>query len=216
MVALNMLFDHTTSNANTTSAAVISATEWANASASGGSAISVVSRVATMSGRRGLTRSATRPPAIAPTPNPAEMQPQADAPPSERAAMTGPSTKNAGSVKLPQACAHSVIQYQGRIASSCQPSPRSARNDAGGGIARGGTRSSARQTRLTEKVAAATANSQRVPKTAMSTPPAAGPPMLKKLCGSPSRLLACWSSAVGTVSGTSAIDAGLKNEVAAP
>src|SRR5580693_4449177 len=126
MVAVNMLFDHTTSNANTTSAAAISATEWENASASGGSAISVVSRVATM---------------------------------------TGPSTKNAGSVKLPQACAHSVIQYQGRIASSCQPSPRSATNDAGGGIARRGTRSSARQTRLTRKVAASTANSHPVPKT---------------------------------------------------
>src|ERR1700733_13845593 len=118
MVELNMLFDHTTSNANRTSATVISATESENASASGGSAISVVSRVATTSGRRGLTRSATRPPAIAPTPKPAEMKPQAEAPPSERAAMTGPSTKNAGSVKLPQACAHRVIQYQGRVAGS--------------------------------------------------------------------------------------------------
>src|SRR3984885_1322307 len=152
MVELNMLFDHTTSNANTTSATVISATESENASASGGSAISVVSRVATTSGRRGLTRSATRPPAIAPMPKPAEMKPQADAPPSERAAMTGPSTKKAGSVKLPQACAHSVIQYQGRIASSCQPSPRSATNDAGGGIGLRGTRNSARHTRLTTKV----------------------------------------------------------------
>src|SRR6202035_2539034 len=136
MVEVNMLFDHTTSNANTTWAAVISATEWENASVSGGSAIRVVSRVATTSGRRGLTRSATRPPAIAPTPHPAEMKPQADAPPSERAAMTGPSTKKAGSVKLPQACATRVIQYHGRIASSCQPSARSAVNDAGGGIGR--------------------------------------------------------------------------------
>jgi hypothetical protein len=47
-------------------------------------------------------------------------------------------------------------------------------------------------------VAASAANSQPVPKIAMSTPPAAGPPMLKKLCGSPSRLLACCSSAGGT------------------
>src|SRR3984885_15143605 len=154
MVELNMLFDHTTSNANTTSATVISATESENASASGGSAISVVSKVATTSGRRGLTRSAIRPPPIAPTPHPAEMKPHADAPPSERAAMTGPSTKKAGSVKLPQACATRVIQYHGRIASSCQPSARSAVNDAGGGIGRGGTRSSARQARLTKKVAA--------------------------------------------------------------
>src|SRR6201996_8679018 len=136
MVAVNMLFDHTTSNANTTSAVVISATEWENASASGGNAISVVSSVATTSGRRGLARSATRLPAIAPMPKPAEMKPQAEAPPSDRPAITGPSTKKAGRVKLPQACATSVIQYQGRIASSCQPSPRSARNDAGGGIGR--------------------------------------------------------------------------------
>src|SRR5579863_6320568 len=139
MVDVNMLLDHTTSNANTTSAAAISATEWENASASGGSAIRVVSRVATTSGRRGFTRSATRPPAIAPTPHAAEMKPHADAPPSERAAMTGPSTKKAGSVKLPHACASSVIQYHGRIASSCQPSARSAVNDAGGGIGRAGT-----------------------------------------------------------------------------
>src|SRR5580700_3180501 len=116
MVDVKMLFDHTTSNANTTSAAAISAAERENASASGGSAIRVVSKVATTSGRRGLTRSAIRPPPIAPTPHPAEMKPHADGPPSECAAMTGPSTKKAGSVKLPQACAISVIQYQGRIA----------------------------------------------------------------------------------------------------
>src|SRR3984885_8958084 len=132
MVEANIPFDHPTSNANTISAAVISGTQSENASASGGSAISVVSRVATTSGRRGLTGSAIRPPPIAPTPKPAEMKPQAEAPPSERAAMTGPRTKKAGSVKLPQACAHSVIQYQGRVAGSCQPSPRSATNDAGG------------------------------------------------------------------------------------
>jgi hypothetical protein len=112
--------------------------------------------------------------------------------------MTGPSTKKAGSAKLPQACASRLIQYQGRIASSCQPSARSARNDPGAGSGRGGTRSSARQARLAKKEAASAANSQPGPNTAMRIPPAAGPPTLKKLCGSPSRLLACCSCSVGT------------------
>jgi hypothetical protein len=135
-------------------AAAITATECESPSAIRGSARPVASRSAATSGRRGLYRSTTNPAAIAPTPNEPEMTPQAAAPPSECTAMTGPSTKKAGSAKLPQACASRLIQYHGRIASSCQPSARSARNDPGAGSGRGGTRSSARQARLTKKEAA--------------------------------------------------------------
>ena len=93
MVDVNMLFDHTTSNANTTCAAVISAAEWENASVSGGSAM--------QGGQQGrdderpsrLDPQRDQAPRDRPDPQPAEMTPQADAPPSERAAMTGPSTK---------------------------------------------------------------------------------------------------------------------------
>src|SRR6202021_3666085 len=132
------------------------------------------------------------------------------------AAMTGPSTNRAGTTKLQQAWASRLTQYQGRMASSCQPSARSTRNDRAAGTGRGGTRSRARQTRLTRNDAASAANSEPGPKTEIPAPPTAGPATLKKLAGSPSRLLACCSSSAGTVSGTRAVDAGLKNDVAAP
>src|ERR1700722_18230953 len=216
MVVYHRVFEMMSSKPNHALAAVISATECESPSASRGSARPAASRSAVTSGRRGLYRSTTMPATIAPTPHDPEMAPQAEAPPSERTAMTGPSTKKAGSAKLPQACASRLIQYQGRIASSCQPSARSAMNDPGAGSVRGGTRRTARQARLTKKEAASAAKSQPVPKTAMSTPPAAGPATLKKLCGSPSRLLACCSWSFGTVSGTSAVEAGPKNDDAAP
>jgi hypothetical protein len=216
MVVFHRVFEMMSSKPNHALAVAITATECESPSESSGSARPAASRSAVTSGRRGLNRSMTTPATIAPTPHDPETIPQAAAPPSERCAMTGPSTKKAGSAKLPQACASRLIQYQGRIASSCQPSARSARNDAGAGSVRGGTRSSARQARLTKKEAASPANSQSVPKTAMSTPPAAGPATLRKLCGSPRRLLACCSSSLGTVSGTSAVEAGLKNDDAAP
>ena len=86
------------------------------------------SRSAVTSGRRGLTCRPARPPATAPAPQAADSTPQAAAPPSERAAMTGPMTNRAGMTKLPQAWASRLTQYQGRMTSSCQPSARSARN----------------------------------------------------------------------------------------
>jgi len=130
--------------------------------------------------------------------------------------MTGPSTSSAGTAKFQHACAIRLIQYQGRIASSCQPSARSARNDPAGGADRSGTRSRARQITLTANVAASKANSQPVPKTTMSTPPIAGPPTLKKLFGRSSRLLACCSWSAGTVSGVSPVEAGPKNDAPIP
>ena len=197
-------------------AAQISGTERENASASSGSAPRVSSRFPTTSGRRGLTRSTNSPAATAPTPNEAEISPQAVAPPSDRAAMTGPSTSIAGIAKFQHACAIRLIQYHGRIASSCQPSARSARNDPAGGSDRGGSRSIARQITLTTNVAASKANSQPVPKTAMSTPPTAGPPTLNRLCGRSRRLLACCSWSAGTVSGVSPVEAGPKNDAPIP
>ena len=113
---------------NAASAAAISATEREQASASRGSARPAMSRSVATSGRRGLTRRAAMPPPTAPAPHDADSTPQAGAPPSERAAMTGPSTNRAGIAKLPQAWASRLTQYQGRMASSCQPSARSARN----------------------------------------------------------------------------------------
>src|ERR1700744_4167934 len=113
MAANHTLLETDKVNPNSALAAASSATECPGPSASSGTAKQAASTSANTSGRRGRTRSATTPPPIAPSPHPAEMTPQAQAPPSDRAAMTGPSTKNAGSAKLPQACASRLIQYQG-------------------------------------------------------------------------------------------------------
>ena len=86
----------------------------------------------------------------------------------------------------------------------------------GAGTGRGGTRSRARQARLTKKEAASAANSQPGPNAAISTPAAAGPATLKMLPGRLSRLLACCSCPAGTVSGTRAVEAGPKKDAAAP
>src|ERR1700678_2782802 len=163
MVVYHRVLEMMSSKPNHALAAAMTATEWESPSAIRGSARPVASKSAATSGRFGLYRSTTNPATIAPTPNEPEITPQAEAPPRERTAMTGPSTKKAGSAKLPQACASRLIQYQGRIASSCQPSARSAMNDPGAGSVRGGTRSTARQARLTKKEAASAAKSQPVP-----------------------------------------------------
>ena len=72
-----------------------------------------MSRSAATSGRRGLTRRPTMPPATAPDPHDADRAPQAAAPPRERAAMTGPSTNRAGTTKLPAGMGEQVDPVPG-------------------------------------------------------------------------------------------------------
>ena len=217
MVDEHMLFDHTTSNANTTCAAAISATECENASASGGSAIRVVSRVATTSGRRGLTRSADQAARDRP-----DTPPRRDEAPGGRAAERARGDDRAEHEEGGQREVAAGVREQG------DPVPGADRelvpalgevgherrgrraSSAAAPAAAPGRPGSRRRRRRRRR----TASRSRRPRSARRRRRA-------RRCrrSSAAARAGCWPAAVasvGTVSGTSAVEAGSKKDVAAP
>jgi hypothetical protein len=109
-----------------------------------------------------------------------------------------------------------LSQYHGRMAISCHPAVRSARNELRAGLVRGASLSSASIPVLTANEAASTANTSPGPKMATSTPAAAGPPTEQKLAAELISVLPCWSWFAGMSSGSRPVEAGPKNAWAAP
>ena len=132
-------------------------------------------------------------------------------------ATTGPSTATAPvNAAFRTANCSTTIHTQERLVNSRHPSRRSAIIDVRGAAARSGRRSREKNAAAAANAAASTASPQPGPTEAIRMPPAEAPRIVPPLSPRRSSALAERSWSGGTVSGTSAADAGRLTPATAP